>query len=371
MKKKIIVNALNLHGNFSGVHYYIKNLLEELDGMELPYEIAPLFSKECSINNYQNLRPIQVSFKSSYRSIRIFYENFHLPKYFESKAFNLYHSTSYVLPYKCRFPSLTTVHDLISLDYPDLCKTSTALYYGSVIKRSITNSLKIITVSKKVKADILERFDLPPDKVEVIPLGVSPKFRKVTDTMILDRVKKFYKLPERFILFTGNLEPKKNLVRLIKAFTLFKIKNANDYQLVIIGQKAWKYGKIFEAAKKSPFEKEIHFLGYVNEHDLPVLYSLAKLFVFPSIYEGFGLPALEALACETPTLVSSAGALPEITGNYCPIINPFSIEDISFKISSACEGKLPYDIKTAAHWASQFTWKESAIATANVYSQLL
>jgi len=288
--QKVLINGLQLSNKNTGVQYYTQNLYEE-------------FFKQN--NDKFNLHLIRSSSPGSHSPInnrfeRILFENLSLPNYFRKNNFDLYHSPNYVLPFFTNIPSVLTIHDLLTLDYPELCQHESALYFNLFLPRSVKKAIKIIAVSNTVKNDILRHFNISEEKIKVIYHGVNPIFKKSFDEAILKK----YHLPDKYILFVGNIEPKKNLERVIKAFDLLK-KNADiPHKLAIVGKKGWKYNTVFKTITELKIEKEVILCGYVPEGDLPVIYSMADLFVFPSLYEGFGIPPLEAMACEVPVLVS-------------------------------------------------------------------
>ena len=234
-----------------------------------------------------------------------------------------------VLPYSMPTPSVLTCHDLIALENASYCMFRTSLYYKIFIPRSVLQAKVIIAVSKKVKQDIIKKFGVDERKIKVIYHGIDDCFCKVKNPDRLQEVRQKYRLLRPFILFVGNLEPKKNIPGLIQAYARL-IKNSTlPHQLVIVGKKAWKYKKIFSLVRILKLEKQIVFTGYVPKDDLIAIYSLADQFVFPSFYEGFGLPPLEAMACGTPVITSNRGALPEVTGGHCQMVAPHDIDGLA------------------------------------------
>ena len=356
---KILLNGLQLSDTNTGVQYYTENLF---DGLKKVNAVDI---------NFQLLKSLPTGSldRSNNRLKRVLFENTSLPSYFRKNNFDLYHSPNYVLPYFLDFPSVLTIHDLITFDYPKLCQNESVLYFRLLLPRSIKKATKIIAVSNTVRNDILRNFNVPEEKIEVIYHGINPIFKKSLDEAILKK----YHLPDKYILFVGNIEPKKNLERLIKAFNLLKINTGIPHKLVIAGKKGWKYKPVFRAIAKLKIDKEIIFCGYVSECDLPVIYSMADLFVFPSIYEGFGIPPLEAMACETPVLISNTGALPETTGGRCLQVDPFDISELAkgmyqlltddnLRSKSIIDGK---------EFVKQFSLEKAAKETLSVYEQAI
>ena len=356
---KILINGLQISDKNTGVQYYTQNLhneLRKLNNGEIRFHLM-----QFSSGNSRHSRNTRLK--------RIWFENFSLPIYYMKNNFSLYHSPNYVLPCFSKIPSALTIHDLITFDYPELCQYESVLYFRLLLARSAQKATKIIAVSNTVKNDILRHFNIPSEKIEVIYHGVNPIFKKTIDESILNR----YHLPEKYILFVGNIEPKKNLERLIKAFDRLKRDVDIPHKMVIAGKKGWKYNPVLDTVVKLKLEKEIIFPGYVPEEDLPAVYSMSDLFVFPSLYEGFGIPPLEAMACEIPVLTSNRGALPEITGGKCLQVDPFQIDEIAqgmFKIITDHSLKQQL-ISGGKEWVKQFSWEKTAKETLSVYEQAL
>ena len=366
--QKILINGLQLGDENTGVQYYTKNLYEELNKIETENFKFHLIRSPVSSQ-------LSICFRSSKnnRLKRICFENFFLPAYLRKNNYDLYHSPNYVLPYFLYFPSVLTIHDLITLNFPQFCQFKSVLYFRLFLPNSIKKATKIIAVSYKVKEDILRRFNIYPDKIEVVYQGVNPIFKKIRDKGILSKTRDKYYLPDQFLLFVGNIEPKKNLVRLIKAFDILRKTTELKHKLVIVGKKGWKYNSVFKTIYKLKIGNEIIFTGYVPEEDLPAIYSMADLFVFPSLYEGFGIPPLEAMACETPVLVSNKGALPETTGGKCLQVNPYDINDIAKGINTLLtdEALRTKTIENCKKWVKDFTWERAARQTIKVYERIL
>jgi len=243
------------------------------------------------------------------------------------------------------------------------------LYFKLLLRRSIKKSEKLISVSETVKKDILFRFNIPDDKIVVIPLGVSDIFSKTINSKVTFK----YSISNKYILFVGNIEPKKNLIRLLKAYHKLINEGKISHQLVIAGQKGWKYKEIFKTVQSLNLQDKVVFTGYIPENNLPALYSMAELFVFPSIYEGFGIPPLEAMVCETPVLASNTGALPETSGGSCLMVNPYNTDEIANGIHKLLTDVTlrSYYIKKGKKWAEQFTWERTAKDTLDVYKSII
>lgn len=370
---KVLVNALLLTNKYSGVQHSIEYLLDALSKIETEIDFTILVSRNYKGCLKENVNFIlkRVPFKSSNRVLRILYENTFLPHLFKIGNFDLYHSPGYTLPYFFKIPSIVTVHDLIALSHPSLCMSENASYFRRVLPRSLKSAKKIIAVSHSVKKDILNRFtDLNEKKIAVIYHGIHDQYKKECDQKKLDQVRNKYSLPDKFLLFVGNIEPKKNISKIIEAFNILKQGHNIKHGLVIAGQFGWKYSSVLNSYKKSIWQSEIQFIKYVDQDDLPSLYSLADVFVFPSLHEGFGLPVLESMACGCPVIVSDRGSLPEIAGNHCPVVNPYSPNQIAEKmLRIISDSDLRHSlIESGYGWVERFKWQSAAQKTLDVYT---
>jgi glycosyltransferase involved in cell wall biosynthesis len=230
----------------------------------------------------------------------------------------------------------------------------------------------IIAVSENTKKDILNFFPfLEEKKIRVIYEAADDHFTVIQDEKILAGCRQQYHLPPEFILCVGTLEPRKNLVTLLNAFS--NVSQKKDIPLVITGKKGWKYKEIFKTFSNLRLEKKVFFTGYVYQEDLPALYNLATVFVYPSIYEGFGLPPLEAMQCGCPVITSNVSSLPEIVGDAAIKVNPFSVkalEEAIYKLVSNPELRKDY-IHTGLKQAEKFSWDKCAQETFQVYQEVL
>lgn len=353
----ILINGLQLSKKKSGVQYYCHHLYKYLQAWNGKKINIQLFGGTSS--GYRNINA---------RILRIVTENIMLPKFIRAHKFHLFHSPNYVLPLLLRKPSVLTVHDLITLDFPELCQFESVLYFRLFLRYSLKKADHIITVSETVKHDILKRYKIDPRKISVTHLGVSPLFCPCSDEIVL----KTYRIPGKYFLFVGNIEPKKNLIRLLKAFQFLVEGYGRNEYLVIAGQNGWKYGEVYKTVKQLGLENRIVFTGYVPETDLPALYSMAEVFVFPSLYEGFGIPPLEAMACGTAVVASDRGALPEVTGGNCLLADPLNPAEIASKIYCLqTDSELKQEmIEKGRQWVKQFTWERTAEKTLAVYQSV-
>ena len=233
-------------------------------------------------------------------------------------------------------------------------------------KREVQKADKIIAVSESTKSDLINLYKINPDKIEVIYSGVGKQFSQIKNNQKkIKLILRKYNLPHEFILYFGTIEPRKNLIGLIKAFEVLKDKNC---KLVIAGTKGWLYKDILKTAKESKKRKDIIFTGFIEESDKPYLYNLSKIFVYPSFFEGFGFPPLEAMACGIPTIVSSNSSLPEVVGNAALMINPMNIDELAWAmdILLSDENLRKKLIKDGLKQAQKFSWQKCAQKTLDI-----
>ncbi|MFQ6057444.1 MAG: glycosyltransferase family 4 protein [Anaerolineae bacterium] len=225
---------------------------------------------------------------------------------------DLFHSPDFTLPPLWQGKAIVTIHDLSFLRYPQGAEPNLRAYLERVVPRAVARADLVLADSQSTKKDLIELLGVESDRIEVVYPGVEARFRPLDDEDLLARVRARYGLDAPFILSVGTLEPRKNFVRLIEAYALLRERAAIPHRLVIAGGKGWLYEGIFARVEELGLEDDVRFLGFVPDEDLPALYNLADLFVFPSLYEGFGLPPLEAMACGTPVVTSNVSSLPEV-----------------------------------------------------------
>src|SRR3989338_2593793 len=215
---------------------------------------------------------------------------------------------------------VVTVHDLAFERYSEFFSKEKLWWHKYLMtpKKQLQYANHVLAVSQSTKSDLEHLYKIPSEKITVTPLGVGDEFKPIPKTDdTLKAVRKKYNLPEYFMLYFGTIEPRKNILGLIQAFEIFKSHQLPDasHRLVIAGSKGWLYHEVFEAARRSPYARDIRFAGFIDTQDKPALYSLADVFVYPSFFEGFGLPVLEAMACGVPIITANRSSLPEVAGD--------------------------------------------------------
>ncbi len=233
---------------------------------------------------------------------------------------------------KCK--KVMTFHDLSFEYHPELFSWRKRVWQNLLMnaKKEAKKADKIIAVSRSTKQDLIDLYKINAEKIKVIYSGVGEEFKKIKIENEKLKIKEKYHLPDKFILYFGTIEPRKNIVGLIRGFELLKEKNKNfkGFYLVIAGGRGWLDKKIFKTSKDSKYASQIIFTGFVNPEDKVYLYNLAALFVYPSFFEGFGFPPLEAMACGVPTITSANSSLPEVVGDSAIMIDPYDIEELAW-----------------------------------------
>ena len=232
----------------------------------------------------------------------------------------LFHATEHLLLPLRSIPTVLTVHDLIFRHLPEHHKPLNRVYLNLALPLYCRRATHIIAISECTRRDVMAAYGLPPEKVTVIHEAADPRFQPQTPDRVT-AVRQQYGLPERYILFVGTIEPRKNLTRLLHAFEALHADDLCD-ALVVVGKPGWLFGDFFTALERSPVRDAVLLPGYVPDEVLPAVYSGARALAFPSLYEGFGLPALEAMACGTPVACSGTSSLPEVAGDAALYFDP-------------------------------------------------
>lgn len=229
------------------------------------------------------------------------------------------------LPKSCRV--LPVITDLAVYRMGSVYKLSRALWWRLQYRYLRSRAERYLAISEFTKSELVSVFHLPPEKIDVVPCACGESMRRVKDAALLDAVRARYALPEQFLLFVGNANPRKNLDRVLRAFDTARSAGDFPYKLVIAGEQGWKFDRVAALAPLAHRE-DVLFTGFVPDEDLPALYTLASLFVFPTLYEGFGLPVLEAQRCGVPVLTANTSSLPEVGGDGCFYVNPLDEAEI-------------------------------------------
>jgi glycosyltransferase involved in cell wall biosynthesis len=299
---------------------------------------------------------------------------------------DLFHSPDFTLPPTLpHVPTLLTVHDLSFIRDPDSAWPSLRAFLNQAVPRSVKHATHVLADSLATKNDLIELFGTPADKITVLYSGVDARFAPIRDRALLDRVCAKYSIPQPFILSVGTLQPRKNYARLIQAFAQLvaddashsernNVESKDALHLVIAGGKGWMFDDIFNQVKALGLENRVHFPGFIDDADLPALYSAADLFAYVSLYEGFGLPLLEAMACGTPVIGSNTSSLPEVIGDAGLQVDPRDVAAIANAMQTTLTRSDLRDRTIAGlrtiDRARRFTWEKAARELLVIYDRI-
>ncbi len=287
-------------------------------------------------------------------------------------AFDLFHSSEALLPPLGVRRSVATFYDAAFHKFPQFYGGWTARKWEYLFRRSVRKADAVIVISESTRNDLIEMTGISSRKVHIVRPPVDPIFNESASSEQKDRVRRKYSLPDEFFLFVGTLEPRKNVVRLVKAFEMFHQKHRTDVSLVLVGGKGWLYEDTLAAIETSPLRSRILLLDYVEDADLSVLYQTAMMFVFPSLYEGHGFPVAEAMASGVPVITSNNSSLKEIGENAALLVDPENVNDLSRAMESLFTSKDLRDELSAKgrQRAMQFSLANAAHVVLHLYDTL-
>jgi glycosyltransferase involved in cell wall biosynthesis len=287
---------------------------------------------------------------------------------------DLFHAPHYVLPPLTPCRSVVTIHDCIHLRFPQYLPNRLAyLYARGSLWMATHRAARVLTVSETSKRDILRYFRVPEKKIDVIYNAIDERLGEAPSDEELSLVRERYQLYDPFVLYAGNIKPHKNLERLIDAFHSLRKGELENVKLLIIGDEISKYATLRRAVHRLKLHKHVRFLGFVPDKTLASLYRLASVFVFPSLYEGFGLPPLEAMAAGTPVITSNVSSLPEVVGDAAVLIDPYDPDAISEAIQRVLQDPVLRSELRAQGLArlGQFSWDRSVRRVREIYDEVL
>lgn len=284
----------------------------------------------------------------------------------------LFHGTEHLLPPTRRVRTVFTLHDLIPQLFPQFHLPLNRWFLDRMFPRFLRRADAVIAVSECTRRDAMRIYGIPEDRITVVYNGVHPRFKPGLTAERASEVRARYRLPDRYILYVGTIEPRKNLERLAEAFAALKA-DGFPHGLVLAGSRGWLDQPVFDRVAALGLQGQATLPGFITDDDLPAVYGAADLFVFPSLYEGFGLPALEALACGVPTVVSNASSLPEVVGDAAIQVPPEDTHALvdAMRRTLTDEALRARLAARGPRQAAQFTWERTAAETLAVYERVL
>jgi glycosyltransferase involved in cell wall biosynthesis len=366
---RIGIDARKLHD--FGIGTYIRNLLRQLAKLEHETEFILLCRPEDSAGlsalgeNFRAVAETAANYSIS--------EQLRIPLALKREGVTLFHAPHYVLPPLVPCRSVVTIHDCIHLMFPQYLPNRLALGYArTAISLASRRATRILTVSESSKRDIMRFFGTDPQKIDVIYNAYDDRFAVEPREEDVVRVRERYQLHDEFVLYAGNVKPHKNLERLIEAFHIVRNRGFDHLKLIMIGDEISKYAALRRAVHRHQLHKYVRFLGYLPEETLAVMYRLAGVFVFPSLYEGFGLPPLEAMASGTPVVTSNVSSLPEVAGDAAVLVDPYDPVAIADGIYSVLADEwLRRELRRKGlARARQFSWETSIRRVREIYREV-
>ena len=311
-------------------------------------------------NTHANVRRVPIPL--SPRRLTQFWQRLRVPLPIElfTGRLDLLHAPDFVLP-PTRAHTLVTIHDLSFLVHPECAEPSMVRYLTDAVPRGLRRANVILADSQATRNDLARLLAIDPARVELVYPGVEPRFCPLP-AATTEPVRRRLSLPDHFVLFVSTLEPRKNLVRLLEAFAQIVQTDNSNLHLVIAGRRGWLYEDIFAAIDRLQLHARVQLLDYVHDKDLPALYNLAAAFAYPSIYEGFGIPPLEALACGTPTVVADNSSLPEVVADAAVLVSAEDVGSIASGIARVVsDAALRARLRAVGPaQARKFTWEQAA-----------
>ncbi len=355
----------------AGVSRYIYNLLVHVLREDSEGDYTVFLNNRCALSLSCRQKRSRLP---TYRPlVRIAWEQLLLPWELLAEKVALLHSPVNVQPFLLPCRSVITVTDLSFVIFPQGFRLGQRLYQNILTRLSAHRATHLITYSSSTARDLTKFFAVPAEKITVVFPGVDAAYQAVEDAGLLASFRRQHGLPDKFILFVGTLEPRKNLPTLLQAYAEFRRMVKSNYKLVLGGGKGWLQQPVFAAIEELGLQGDVMLPGYIPEHELPLWYNAADVFVYPSLYEGFGLPPLEAMACRTPVIVSNASALPEVVADAGVQVDPYQPHQWASALAQLCE-----DADLRAELASrgmqrarQFSWTRMAQETIQVYRHVL
>ena len=366
---RIAIDARKLHDY--GIGTYITNVIIELAQLDETNEYIFL----CRQDDCQYINSLADNFhsvpqRSANYSIS---EQLSIPINLTFNSIDLFHAPHYVLPVLTPCRSIVTIHDCIHLKFPQYLPNRIAsMYAWSQLWIAVKRAQAIITVSEHSKNDIAELLNVPKEKISVIPNAVSKRFTTKPTNELLTVTKESLRLERPFIMYSGNVKPHKNISTLIDAFKLVQSRNHSEIELLIVGSHGTDRTPLEDQVQQLDLQKHVRFLGFQSEDRLAGLYQLAEIFVLPSLYEGFGLGPLEAMASGTPVVASNVASLPEVLGKAALFIDPRDAGSIANGITAILDDDLLRSdlIEKGRNRAQAFSWKRTAQQIHRIYEQI-
>ncbi len=362
----------------SGVSRYTYTLLNGLAQLDTDQEYTVFVNRDMAADaaasplaSSRHLALITGHWQTQRAQQRILWEQLALPGELRRRCIDVFHSPVNVLPERLPCASVVTIHDLAFIHYPQFLRPGRRLYQRTFTRRSARAATIVVAISESTRRDLIEQFRVPAERVRVIYPAIDPDYSPELDPQVRAAFRAKHDLPERYLLYMGTLEPRKNLPLLVEAYARLRALDETTPPLVIAGGKGWYYQAVFDAVRAHGLECDITFAGYVLREEQRLWYSCAELFAYPSAYEGFGLPVVEALACGVPTITSDVSSLPEAGGPVATCVppgDPGVLAQAMHRVLSDPQARA-LALAQGPRWAAQFTMERMAREYAQTYRE--
>lgn len=361
----------------AGVGQYVRNLVDALLAEDHDNQYTLLTSgrptKEHPFPTGPNVRGRSIFIPDRYLNILWYRWRLPLNATLFSGQVDIYHGPDFALPpLGKKLRKVVTVHDLAFLEHPEYAVPELVTYLKKIVPEAVAAADVVAAVSEATRQGLMQHFHTPAEKITVVPIGVASHFRRITDPILLGATQHKYGLKHPLVLGVGTLEPRKNHLNLIKAFARATRTKNGPAMLAIAGGKGWLYEETQRVVADLKLENKVRFLGRVSDLELITLYSMADIFAFPSFFEGFGIPPLEAMACGAPIITSDTSSLPEVVGDAAILVNPHDIDALSHAITRLIDNEgLREELRQKGFQRIQhFSWPQTARKMLAVYQRL-
>ncbi|MDI6782589.1 MAG: glycosyltransferase family 1 protein [bacterium] len=365
---KIAIDARALTKQPTGTGYYLKNLLDEFARAEVDNTYYLCSSREFSYIPPENeSRFIPVIQRGLPGNLWL---QLQVPRLIKKYQFDLFHSPFGVIPFRCDCATVSTVHDLAFHFYPKLTDFKNRILLPRLVPKSLNLATTIIVDSESTKQDLIVLYKIADHKIAVIHLAAGSQYHPIPKIPARNKLAEKYRINTPFILFVGTLEPRKNIPLLLRAYEQLSPELRSQYKLVFVGKKGWQEHSIFRLVEELKLQEQTLFTDYVPEEDLPFFYNSASVFVYPSLYEGFGLPVIDAMACGIPVITSDTSSMPEIVSYAGIFVAPGDVSALTNAIT-----RLLIDRELSEHLSEKaitrahlFSWRNTATKTLEIYT---
>ena len=363
------LDGIPLSQSLTGVGHYTLELAHALARIA-PEDRFELVSPLPSLHRPELPSNLHITQARVNRLSRRFWWQVGLPRLIKRSRFSVFHGTNYSVPLRKVCPAVVTLHDLSLLLWPQTHEQHRARRARLRLPLMARRSDAIIVPSQSVKTEVHEHLGIDEAKITVIPEAPRSSFWQVPSEETV-AVRRRLNIGDDFILFVGTIEPRKNLLTLVRAFEEIVRNGVSQTQLVLVGNEGWLTGELHGYLRNADVSERVRFVGYLADDDLRALYSSCRVFVYPSLYEGFGLPLLEAMACGAPVITSDIPSVRETVGDAALLVPPTDINELARSITRLLENSIEREQRSAAgkQHASKFSWEKAAAATLKVYQQ--